>query len=142
MEVYSVIKICPIVRFVKFKEVKSRDVSGDGVPSEGKELGGVREFAHQVLVVVLGVHEEEVVVLSRGRWWVHVFREVPVLGSSRIPGNRGTQENLYSLCTSTYVLYSCKCGKTKISYRIRFKASRFKISYFLEEVKQFIEVNI
>ena len=118
MEVYSVIKICPIVRFVKFKEVKSRDVSGDGVPSEGKELGGVREFAHQVLVVVHSVHEEEVVVLSRGRWWVHVFREVPVLGSSRIPGNRGTQENWYSLCTSTYT--AVQCCKTKISYSIRF----------------------
>ena len=127
MEVYSVIKICPIVRFVKFKEVKSRDVSGDGVPSEGKELGGVREFAHQVLVVVHSVHEEEVVVLSRGRWWVHVFREVPVLGSSRIPGNRGTQENLYSLCTSTYTAVSV----AKLKFHIEFDFKHPVLKYYI-----------
>ena len=108
MEVYSVIKILPIVRFVKFKEVKSRDVSGDGVPSEGKELGGVREFAHQVLVVVHSVHEEEVVVLSRGRWWVYVFRSLESFPYS-VPVGYLEIEELRRTCIACVLqlIYSC-----------------------------------
>lgn len=65
--------------------MKSRYVSRYRVSGKCEEDGRRGKFAHQKLMVVIGVHEEGIVVLL-WRWGrVGVSGEIPVLGPSRVP---------------------------------------------------------
>ena len=103
MQVYRVIEILHIVPLLQFKEVESRNVPRHRISGEGEELCVLRELGHEELVVVVGVHEEYVVVLIVGRRGVQVLCQVFVLSSCWVPEIRYTETRSDNFSSSSYL---------------------------------------